>query len=181
MVNSTTMSVVLPKVTKNGDIEDTKGVPLSCFVILDWSNVPNPRLFVSSYIASIAFDALNFILAVLKMGRRLTEIRTCASQPSLVEILLRDGIILYLTLAISNVTNFIIFMRAFFFLEWDTLFTNTLFVVSSGTNGEMTHALSTILISRMIFNLREAVELSEFPCTIRLFFKEENKERKRAR
>jgi len=31
-----------------------------------------------------------------------------------------------------------------------------LFVVSSGTNSELTHAFSAIFVSRMIFNLREA-------------------------
>jgi len=36
------------------------------------------------------------------------------------------------------------------------IFQNTfLFVMSSGTNCELTHALSVILVSRMIFNLRE--------------------------
>jgi len=33
--------------------------------------------------------------------------------------------------------------------------TALLFVVSSGTNSELTHALSVILVSRMIFNLRD--------------------------
>lgn len=79
------------------------------------------------------------------------------SRSSIVSILLRDGGILYAVLTISNFFNFIIFMRFFDRTnEYSVIFQNTfLFVMSSGTNCELTHALSVILVSRMIFNLRD--------------------------
>ncbi|KLO16186.1 hypothetical protein SCHPADRAFT_225156 [Schizopora paradoxa] len=108
---------------------------------------------MSSYIATIVFDTSIFILAVWKMGKLHSAIQTYGLQSSVTSILLRDGSLLYAVLAVSNITNFAIFM-AFRSVDgiWDTDF---LFVTSSGTNNEMTHALSTILVSRMIFNLRE--------------------------
>ncbi|KLO16171.1 hypothetical protein SCHPADRAFT_223901 [Schizopora paradoxa] len=87
------------------------------------------------------------------------------SHSSLASILLRDGSILYAILTISNISNFVLYML---FIEGtDTTITRissnfVAFVVSSGTNSEMTHALSAILVSRMVFNLREAgTELQE--------------------
>ncbi|KLO16187.1 hypothetical protein SCHPADRAFT_225196 [Schizopora paradoxa] len=123
----------------------------SCYVLP--GNEQSLKIFRSSYIVTIAFDSTIFILAVLKLGR------LCYanwSQSPVVSILLRDGTLLYATLALSNITNFVLFMRAFHHPFEGTSFTDVLFVVSSGTNNEITHALSTILVLRMIFNLREA-------------------------
>jgi len=75
---------------------------------------------------------------------------------SVVSILLRDGTILYAVLAISNISSFVLFMRFIDGTNKGINYGSFLFVVSSGTNSEMTHALSAILVSRMIFNLREA-------------------------
>jgi len=113
-----------------------------------------------SYTAIILFDTWIFILSVTRMGRMYRAKRLFHSESSIVNILLRDGIILYAILTISNTFNFIAFMltlrgatgtstRAF---NPGTV----IFVTSSGTNSELTHALSAILVSRMIFNLREA-------------------------
>jgi len=111
-----------------------------------------------SYIAIILFDTWIFVLSVTKMGNMYREKRLFHSESSIVNILLRDGIILYSILTINNAFNFLAFMLAVKGRTWTALFNfNTVFfVASSGTNSELTHALSTILVSRMIFNLREA-------------------------
>jgi len=111
------------------------------------SNV-SPLLFKLSYISIILFDAFIFLLAVTRTGRMYRANQLYRSHSSIVSILLRDGSILYAILAISNISSLVLFVL----FEEPTL----LFVVSSGTNSEMTHALSVILVSRMLFNLREA-------------------------
>jgi len=112
-------------------------------------------LYKLSYISIILFDIFIFLLAVAKMGKMYRAEQLYRSHSSIVSTLLRDGTLLYATLAISNITSFVFFML---FVETDTAITLSffLFVAISGTNSEMTHALSVILVSRMIFNLREA-------------------------
>ncbi|KLO16185.1 hypothetical protein SCHPADRAFT_938091 [Schizopora paradoxa] len=129
----------------------------SCFVDTNWEIMPN-LIFVLSYSATIVFDTLIFILAISKMGRLRETNKICRSHSSIVSILLRDGSLLYAILAISNITNFAFFVDEFLLLgSFPRIpYIGILFVVSSGTNSEMTHALSAILVSRMIFNLREA-------------------------
>jgi len=108
-------------------------------------------VFKTSYIAIILFDTLMFVMALVKTGRMYRAERLNKSRSSIVSILLRDGSVLFAVLAINNITSFILFMP-------DTAaHPNAVgFVASSGTNSEMTHALSVILVSRMVFNLREA-------------------------
>jgi len=96
------------------------------------------------YIAYIVFDTLIFILSVLKMGRMYRAHRLFHSGSSFVNILIRDGSILYAMLTISNVFNFIVFMLATRGVE-----------IRVGTSNELTPAFCVILASRMIFNLRE--------------------------
>jgi len=111
-----------------------------------------------SFIAIILFDTLIFVLSLAKMGRMYIAKRLFHSESSIMNILLRDGSILYTVITFSNACNFITFMvatRGNIFLNVFR-FDTALFVVSSGTNSELTHALSVILVSRMIFNLREA-------------------------
>jgi len=64
------------------------------------------------------------------------------------------------TLLVSNVNNLLLFELSWNYhgaLSLGPLNPlNLAFVVSSGTNCEMTHALSAVLVTRMIFNLREA-------------------------
>jgi len=75
-------------------------------------------------------------------------------------VLLRDGCILYAALGMSNVIHFVLFERSWGGnapLDFPPMSTVGLeFLVSSGTNCEMTHAISVVLVSRMVFNLREA-------------------------
>jgi len=99
------------------------------------------------YITYIVFDTLIFFLSVLKMGRMYRAHRLFHSGSSFVNILLRDGNILYAMSTISNVLNFIIFMLATRGVETE---------IRVGTSNELTPALCAILASRMIFNLREA-------------------------
>ncbi|KLO16166.1 hypothetical protein SCHPADRAFT_938076 [Schizopora paradoxa] len=119
--------------------------------------------YALSYFANFSLDALIFFFATKKTWRMHSEnkLLDLGSQPSLASILLRDGSILYAILAISNIANFIFYTVCFIgnkIIDTDSF----MFAVSSGTNSEMPHALSAILVSRMIFNLREAgTELHE--------------------
>jgi len=113
--------------------------------------------------ATIPFGLLNIVLQIFgiadvigvqNFGSNVPS--TCFGVPysgesSFVSILLRDGSILYAILSISNAFNFIILMLG-------TRGDNLSDKMSSGitTYNEMTPALSAILASRMIFNLREA-------------------------
>lgn len=112
-----------------------------------------------SYIAIILFDTLIFILSVSRLGRMYRAKRLFHPESSIVNTILRDGTILYATLSISNVFNFIAFMLVYWGKTNAVGLSNEgigIFLVSSGTNNELTHALSVILVSRIVFNLREA-------------------------
>ncbi|KLO16182.1 hypothetical protein SCHPADRAFT_224874 [Schizopora paradoxa] len=116
-------------------------------------------IFRLSYICILFFDTLIFVLALSRMGMMYCAKRFHGSQPSLVFILFRDGIMFFAILTISNLFNLVIFVR--FFNDAKSIsdmarYNAFLFVVSSGTNSELTHSLSVILVSRMIFNLRDA-------------------------
>jgi len=131
----------------------------SCLVAPSLNGDGHLLRYELSYIAIILFDTLVFFLSVAKMGRMYRAKRLFHPE-SIVNILLRDGIILYATLTFSNAFNFVALMldiRA----EDNPIkgllkFNALLFEVSSGTNGELTHAMSAIFVSRMVFNLREA-------------------------
>jgi len=137
-----------------GDTEVTTFI--SCFVQPDFGTFESPFLFKLSYTAIILFDTFIFLLAVARMGRMYRARQQHRQYSSVVSILLRDGTILYAVLAISNISSFVLFMRFIDGTNKGINYGSFLFVVSSGTNSEMTHALSAILVSRMIFNLREA-------------------------
>jgi len=135
-----------------------------CFPTPNPNFARNDSLFIYrlSYIANISFDTLVFILAIFRMGRMRRAGLLYRSQSSIVWILFRDGIVLYAILTISNLFNFVIFLLYFNReLSGDSVgpvpiaYFKHFFVVSSGTSSEMTHTLSVILVSRMIFNLRE--------------------------
>ncbi|KLO08480.1 hypothetical protein SCHPADRAFT_607323 [Schizopora paradoxa] len=118
--------------------------------------------FQLSFVATIFFDTFIFFLALVRVGSMRLMRGLFCSQTSLMSILLRDGTILYGVLAISNISNFILFML---FIDGPDAAINHNsfdFVMSSGTNSELTHALSVVFVSRMIFNLREVgTEINE--------------------
>ncbi|KLO16167.1 hypothetical protein SCHPADRAFT_926684 [Schizopora paradoxa] len=114
-----------------------------------------------SYISTILFDTSIFILAVVKTGRMHYEGRVYTTHTPITTILLRDGCVLYAILAAINIANFVMFML---FIDTTATKTSLVFVVCSGTNSEMTHALSVILVSRNVFNLRETYDHSEAWC-----------------
>jgi len=135
-----------------------------CFPTPNFARNDSLYLYRLSYIVNISFDTLVFILAIFRMRRMRRAGLLCRSQSSIVWILFRDGLVLYAILTINNLFNFVIFMLYFNRVELsgDSIgpvpisYFKHFFVVSSGTNSEMTHVLSVILVSRMIFNLREA-------------------------
>jgi len=135
-----------------------------CFPTPNFARNDSLSIYRLSYIANIFFDTLVFILAVFRMGCMRRAKLLYRSQSSIVSILFRDGIVLYAILTISNVFNFVIFMIFFDRVEHlgdgvglvPITYFKHYFVVSSGTNSEMTHVLSVIFVSRMIFNLRDA-------------------------
>jgi len=132
-------------------------VVASCFAQPNPGSNVSALLFKLSYIFIILFDAFIFLLAVARTGKMYRAKQLYRSHSSIVSILLRDGTMLYAILAISNISSFVFLML--FMNGADAAFNSVssfIFVVSSGTNGEMTHALSVILVSRMVFNLREA-------------------------
>lgn len=133
-----------------------------CFPTPNFARNDSLYLYRLSYIINISFDTLVFILAIFQMRRMRRAGPLCRSQSSIVWILFRDGIVLYAILTISNLFNFVIFLLYFNReLSGDSVgpvpiaYFKHFFVVSSGTSSEMTHTLSVILVSRMIFNLRE--------------------------
>jgi len=129
----------------------------ACFAAPNFLRGVSLFRFRMSYIAILFFDTLMFIMALIRIGRMYRPKQLNSSRSSIVSILLRDGSILYAVLTISNLFNFVIFMRFFDKVNDISVVSHTtfLFVVSSGTNSEITHALSAILVSRMIFNLRD--------------------------
>jgi len=132
-----------------------------CFAQPNFDTNESPLLFNFSYIFIIIFDASIFLLAVGRMGRMYRAKELYMSHTSIVSILLRDSSILYAILAISNISSFVLLLLFIDGAASPTAHTaidpnSVAFVVSSGTNSEMTHALSAILVSRMVFNLREA-------------------------
>lgn len=132
-------------------------VASSCFAVPNDIDGGSLLLYKVSYTSTLLFDTLLFILAVIGTGRIFRPKRLYESGTSIVAILFRDGSMLYAILTVSNLFNFIIIMLFFrgfksFIFSPNAFF----FVVSSGTNSEMTHTLSVVLVSRMIFNLREA-------------------------
>jgi len=129
---------------------------ISCFALPNFGTNESPLLFKISYISIILFDTFIFLLAIARMGKMYRAKRLHRPHSSIISILLRDGTILYAILAISNISSFVFFMLFIDGTEKGINFDYFLFVVSSGTNSEMTHVLSVILVSRMIFNLREA-------------------------
>ncbi|KLO16173.1 hypothetical protein SCHPADRAFT_938080 [Schizopora paradoxa] len=149
-----------------GEKSDREGVGLtlqSCFTgpFFEPEQLSD-KLYKFSYIANIFLDTLIFILAATKTAKMYSKNKIRSSYSSLASILLRDGSILYAILAISNITNFVFFMVSLERIDARINPYSLLFVVSSGTNSEMTHALSAILVSRMVFNLREVgTELQE--------------------
>jgi len=108
-------------------------------------------LFTLSYSVALIFDALIFILCVCRTVRMYQGSRWINTRFSLVSILLRDGCVLFAVLAASN-----LFILMEYVLGSGGESVLHLFVTSSGTTSEMTHALSAVLVPRMIFNLREA-------------------------
>ncbi|KLO16169.1 hypothetical protein SCHPADRAFT_938079 [Schizopora paradoxa] len=149
-----------------GDVSYNTTISASCFLdpSLDSeckeSDTSVGMFYRLSYIVNISLDTLIFLLAATKTARMYSQSKLCGMHSSLSTILLRDGSILYAMLAMSNITNFVLYMRSVQYATGNT--DPFLFVVSSGTNSEMTHALSAILVSRMVFNLREAgTELHE--------------------
>jgi len=96
--------------------------------------------FKLSYIAIILFDTLMFVMALVKTGRMYHAEQLNKSRSSIVSILLRDGSVLFAMLAISNITSFVLFTISV--VGSDTAIDPNAvgFVVSSGTNSEMTHA-----------------------------------------
>ncbi|KLO04809.1 hypothetical protein SCHPADRAFT_947425 [Schizopora paradoxa] len=172
LVIGTASVMSLPNINgTNGDV-----ISASCFTGPNL-HTNSPLFFKLLYIAIILFDTLIFVLALVRMGAmRLTK----ESYSSLVLLLLRDGTILYAyvgllffkgppidsvtysVLAISNISSFLLFML---FIDGpeSAIDPNSFdFVVSSGTNSEMTHVLSVVFVPRMIFNLRDlGTEISE--------------------
>ncbi|KLO12431.1 hypothetical protein SCHPADRAFT_941253 [Schizopora paradoxa] len=146
----------------------------SCFIS------PDPEreivlIFKLSYISALLIDTVICILSVWKIGRIFFSRRCMYTISSLTSILLRDGCVLYIALLISNVFSFVAYTQQLETMISTSVFLPAnfpetasetalrtreeplkyLFVISSGTNSELTHALSVVLISRMIFNLRE--------------------------
>ncbi|KLO16168.1 hypothetical protein SCHPADRAFT_938078 [Schizopora paradoxa] len=130
-------------------------ITTSCFAELLLGPNKSTKIFKASYITTILFDTLVFVLAAIKTGRMYSVSKMYRATPSIVAVLLRDGSLLYAILTISNLTNFVLFEHFIDGTEVQVVRTTVGFVVSSGTNSELTHALSVIFISRMVFNLRE--------------------------
>ncbi|KLO16164.1 hypothetical protein SCHPADRAFT_223269 [Schizopora paradoxa] len=115
------------------------------------------HLMVASYASIILFDSLVFALTIGKVGlggfRFMRQIHR--SHTSIASILLRDGILLYAVLAFVNSSCFILYLLAGS-VDGGYLANPTGFVFNYGTNTELVHAISVIIVSRMVFNLREA-------------------------
>jgi len=139
------------------ELNPNSSIGLSCFAAPNFLRGVSLSRFRLSYIAILFFDTLMFIMAVIRIGRMYRLKQLYSSRSSIASILLRDGGILYAVLIMSNLFNFVMFMRFFDKAnDVSVVFHSTFFfVVSSGTNSEITHALSAILVSRMIFNLRD--------------------------
>ncbi|KLO15140.1 hypothetical protein SCHPADRAFT_927413 [Schizopora paradoxa] len=141
-----------------GIISSTRLISASCLMIPDSNSSASLLRYEASYIATITFDTFVFLLSLAKIRHICHTTRWRDVRPTLAVIMLRDGFLLFAVLATSNVIHLALYLRF-----WDRSANDFLiaapryaFVVSSGTNNEMTHALSVILISRMVFNLREA-------------------------
>ncbi|KLO09979.1 hypothetical protein SCHPADRAFT_539566 [Schizopora paradoxa] len=99
--------------------------------------------FRISYICTLSFDTLSFLLSLCKTARLHREQKAVGSSSEVVYLLLRDGCTLYAFIASSNIINFILFE-----LSWDRSISiidkfDAVFAVSSGTNCELTHACVT--------------------------------------
>ncbi|KLO15827.1 hypothetical protein SCHPADRAFT_244838 [Schizopora paradoxa] len=135
---------------------------LTCFLVPSLLNKHQSlSRFEKSFIVTIAFDTLIFLLAFSRMIQtyKFSWSRSNLLKPSFSMVLLRDGCILFAALLVSHVNNL-----AFFESSWNNFDGspsalrnpfNHVVVVSSGTNCELTHAISVVLVSRMVFNLRE--------------------------
>jgi len=102
--------------------------------------------FRASWLVHTLFDTLVFAITVWKTYHWQKEQRRFGIKSRLAELLLRDGSLYYVIMALVNLFNFL--------PSWFP--SNEYFAATSGNKSEIPHALSVTLLSRMILNLRQA-------------------------
>ncbi|KLO19704.1 hypothetical protein SCHPADRAFT_992649 [Schizopora paradoxa] len=118
------------------------GEQMSCVPVKMLSLNP----FRASWLVHTLFDTIVFAITVWKTYQWQRQQYQLGIRSRIVELILRDGSLYYVIMAVVNLFNFL-----------PTWFpSNEYFAATSGNKSEIPHALSVTLLSRMILNLRQA-------------------------
>jgi len=104
--------------------------------------------FKASWAVTIVFDTLVSVLTICKTYRMHHENRRVGVESRLTEMLLHDGSQYYSVMTVANVLNFALF--------WVLAPTFNYIAFSAGNSSEITHAISVIIVCRMMLNVMEA-------------------------
>jgi len=110
----------------------------------------NESPFIASWAMTIAFDTLISVLTICKTYRMHREHRRVGVESRLTEMLLHDGSQYYSIMTVANVLNFTLF--------WILSPSFNYIAFSAGNNSETAHAISVIIVCRMMLNVMEAGE-----------------------
>jgi len=101
-----------------------------------------------SWLLSIVFDSVAFILILVKTVQMRRVYQFQGSYGSVANLFLRDGSIYFAVIAMSYIIHIILYLKL----------QDAFFTVSMGNNAFLTHAISVTMISRLILNLKSYPE-----------------------
>jgi len=107
--------------------------------LADGKNAP----YKVAWSLSIIFDSVVFGLTLYRTIQMMKVHRICGTYGSLANLIMRDGSIYFIVMALSYIVHLILFFQI----------GNSFFADSTGNNAFMTHTISVTMMSRLILNL----------------------------